>query len=89
MVKDIKEICQNSNEVAQMIEFLDGVLYPITDPDEWAEIYGLEVMSCPCIACDAELILSKPFATKGGLRGLTSFPCECGEPQTPYVFTFK
>ena len=70
--------------------FLDGVLYPISDPDEWAENYGLEIQSFPCMGCDEKLILSKPFATKDGLRGLTSFPCtNCDETRTPFIYTFK
>lgn len=70
--------------------FLDGVLYPQTDPERWCEIYDLELRSCPCMGCGAELILSKPFATKDGLRGFTSEKCtNCDETKTPFVFTYK
>jgi hypothetical protein len=60
-----------------------AVLYPITDPSEWAERYGLEPFATPCPRCDVLHVTERPFA-QGRLRGLMAPQCECGHPTPPY-----
>jgi hypothetical protein len=57
-------------------------VYGVT-AEAWADRYGIEVFSHPCIECGRVLTTSIPFA-QGQLRGLQAPPCECGHTQTPY-----
>lgn len=69
--------------------FISGALYPITDPDEWAERYALELRECPCMTCGEYMLINIPWATKE-LRGLKGDVCKhCGETKVPFVFTYK
>ena len=52
------------------------IIYPIVDPQEWAERYNLTVKSAPCENCGRRLHPTKPFAA-GRWRGLVSEPHGC------------
>ena len=70
--------------------FLAGVLYPVTEPERWCELYDLEIRKSPCMACGHELLMNVPFAAKDGIRGLTSLNCEiCHDPRTPFIYLIK
>lgn len=69
--------------------FIGPALYPLEDPNEWADRYELELLEVPCMSCEHPLVMNRPWASKG-LRGLTTFPCPaCGETRTPFIYTIQ
>lgn len=52
------------------------------DPVSWAERYGLEPFTRPCVDCGAEMTTSVAFAS-GPARGLIAPPCPCGSSDCP------
>lgn len=67
--------------------FIEGALYPVEDPEYWADKYDLEIKECPCMGCKRPLLVNVPWATKE-YRGFKAAQCECGETRVPFVFTF-
>ena len=54
-----------------------------SDPKRWAERFGIEPFSHPCIDCGEMLSTSLPFACDS-LRGLIAPRCSCGNDRPPY-----
>ena len=64
----------------------EQIVYPITDPQEWAKRYNISTDQIPCENCGKLLDLTKPFAA-GSWRGLESEPHGCDEAYNIFVAT--
>ncbi len=61
------------------------MLFPITDHEQWAKMYGLRIKKGKCLKCGIDVITDIPFILKG-YRGLKSADHGCTEKYTHKTF---
>jgi len=61
-------------------------LYPLVDPQQWADRYGFKIETRRCPRCAKNVLINIPYA-HGTIRGLEGLECEAPCKNQMSVFT--